>query len=193
MKNAIIKISIAVICLLPFCRTEAFCQEAAKAQPAGELAEWKTVKSDNFTVYYRPDVDLERIESSLRKRTYYLGGAAGKDAGVEERVARRLDLLLKRAKELLGMYWKLPHFDIRIFKDRDELSGEYTKIFGARQEYKSFYVHKYKTIYTSEEDISDSVMVHEMGHAVIDHYFAVVPPPKVSEILASYVDMHLED
>jgi len=194
MKNTIIKISIAVACLLPLCPADVFCQEAAKAEAPAEPSGWRMMKSDNFTVYYRPDVDLENIEQNLRKRTYYLGGpVSGADAAIEEKIARRLDLLLKRAKEILGMYWKLPRINIRIFKDRNELGDEYVRIFGARQEYKSFYVHKYETIYSSEEDISDSVIAHEMGHAIIDHYFAVVPPPKVSELLATYVDMHLED
>ncbi|MCX5666928.1 MAG: hypothetical protein NTY34_01245, partial [Candidatus Omnitrophica bacterium] len=66
-------------------------------------------------------------------------------------------------------------------------------IFKTRESYKSFYVHAYRTIYTSEESISDSVMVHEMAHAVIDNYFSVVPPAKVAEVLASYVDLHLEE
>ena len=64
---------------------------------------------------------------------------------------------------------------------------------GARQRYQAFYIYQYMTIYTSEESISDSVMSHEMAHAVIDSYFSANPPPKVAEILATYVDVHLEE
>ena len=42
------------------------------------------------------------------------------------------------------------------------------------------------------QDISDSVMAHEMAHAVIDNYFNVIPPEKTAELLATYVDSHLE-
>jgi Zn-dependent peptidase ImmA (M78 family) len=37
------------------------------------------------------------------------------------------------------------------------------------------------------------VIAHELGHAVCDHYFLVIPPEKVREMLASYVDAHLEE
>jgi predicted Zn-dependent protease len=47
------------------------------------------------------------------------------------------------------------------------------------------------TIYTSEQDISDSVIAHEIGHAVVDHFFTVKPPEKIGEMLAQYVDVHL--
>jgi Zn-dependent peptidase ImmA (M78 family) len=82
---------------------------------------------------------------------------------------------------------------IKIFRDREELNNEYYKIFMQRADLKSFYIHKYRTIYTCETDISDSVIAHELGHAVCDHYFLVIPPEKVREMLASYVDAHLEE
>ena len=198
MKKVMIKILVAVICLLSLCAAPAFCQEAqgtTQGTTQGTKPDtWKTIESSNFTVYYRPEVNLEAVERSLRRRTTYFGrGTLAEDATAEKRVAYWFELLLNRAKEILGMYWKAPKISVKIFKDRDELSGEYVKIFGDRQDYKSFYVYKYNTIYTSGEDISDSVVSHEIAHAIIDHYFAVVPPKQVSEILASYVDMHLED
>ena len=81
---------------------------------------------------------------------------------------------------------------IKIFRNREELSQEYTRLFGATQRYKSFYIHSLETIYTSMQDISDSVIAHEMAHAVIDNYFQVIPPEKTAELLATYVDSHLE-
>jgi STE24 endopeptidase len=43
--------------------------------------------------------------------------------------------------------------------------------------------------FTSDE--VEVVIAHEMGHAAIDHYFAIKPPEKIAEMLAQYVDMHL--
>ena len=82
---------------------------------------------------------------------------------------------------------------VKIFKDRAELNDEYYRIFGERGNLISFYAYKFNTIYTTEDDISDSVMAHEIGHAIVDHYFVVRPPEKIKEILSQYVDMHLED
>lgn len=192
MKNSLViaMCLAAAVCLFSLGVAPGFC---ADTPGLGADPDWLMTESKDFRIYYRDGVNLAAVERSLRRRTSYLGGAQSEDATVEERVGRRLDLLLGRAKDILGMHWNVPKLNIRIFNDRSELSDEYVKIFGTREEYKSFYVHKYETIYTSAEDISDSIVAHEMGHAIVDHYFAVVPPPKVSEVIASYVDMHLEN
>ncbi len=67
------------------------------------------------------------------------------------------------------------------------------RLLGSVQRYKSFYIHGYATIYTSMQDISDSVISHEMAHAVMDNYFKVMPPERAAEFLATYVDSHLEE
>ena len=36
-----------------------------------------------------------------------------------------------------------------------------------------------------------STLAHEMGHAVIDHYFVIRPPSKVAEMLCEYVDKEI--
>ena len=179
---------------------EAMNQEMASNDPAsaGEdagvpIPRFATIESRHFTVYYRPGADLDRMARRLKKKMSYFGtsGAYGGTAG--ENIAGRMDALLARAKEVLDMYPKMPRLNIRIFGTREELGGEYRKIFGETKNHRSFYIHKQKTIYTSEADISDSVIAHEMAHAIIDHYFAVIPSGKASEVLASYVDLHLGD
>jgi len=104
-----------------------------------------------------------------------------------------MDLLFERAKEILDMHPRIKKIKVRIFKNRKELNKEYRRIFKENKSLISFYIYKYNTIYTTESDISDSVIAHEMGHAIVDHYFAVRPPEKVRELLAQYVDLHLED
>lgn len=156
--------------------------------------EWEAIESNYFTVYYRPGTNLERIERRLSRRTSYFGhGEISDDAAIGDKIGYKLDVLFRRVKEILDMFPNIPKLKIKIFNTREELNEEYFKIFKTRENFKSFYIYKYNTIYTSEEDISDSVIAHEMGHAIVDHYFAIIPPGKVAEVLASYVDMHLED
>lgn len=157
--------------------------------------DWKTLKSDYFTVYYRPGADLKKISGRLSGRSFFIGGKRDPDSigTPAEKVARRLDILLRRAEDILGMYPRNLNIKIKIFKTQDELDDEHDKIFGKKERYKSFYVYKHDTIYTTERNMSDSIISHEMGHAIVDHYFVVRPPEKVREILASYVDVHLED
>lgn len=54
-------------------------------------------------------------------------------------------------------------------------------------------MHGFNTIYSSMQDVSDSNISHEMAHAVIDDYFKVAPPEKTAELLAVYVDSHLDE
>lgn len=156
--------------------------------------EWETIESNYFTVYYRPGTSLERIERRLSRRTSYFGhGGISDDAAIEDKIGYKMDVLFRRVKEILDMFPNIPKLKIKIFNTREELNEEYFKIFRTKEDFKSFYIYKYNTIYASEEDISDSVIAHEMGHAIVDHYFAIIPPGKIAEVLASYVNTHLED
>ena len=163
---------------------------ASDAQPG-----WTAIESGYFTIYTSPDAGLRRIDKRITKRAFYFGQetmSGGNPIG--EKIAYRMDYLFKRACDMLGIYPKGKKIKIKIAGSRDELQKIYSGIFGKEaDDIKSFYIHKHCCIYTSEEDITDSVLVHEMAHAIIDNYFAVVPPPEMGEILASYVDMHLDD
>jgi len=166
------------------------------AEPAGEARDdWFVIKSGSFTVYCGRNVDLEDVADKLGRRGLFVSGVYDPNpAGAPgEKIAYRLSRILKRVKDILDMYPDVGGLKIRIFKDRDELSAEYSRIFNTPADYKAFYVNQHETIYISEEDISDSVIAHEMGHAVVDHYFSVIPPERVRELLASYVDLHLAE
>ena len=176
-------------------RTDAGIAAGAAESQTAPKAEWQSVEGRYFTVYYRPEANLRSIERKLKKRGYYTTWGRTLDDALnpEEKIAARMDMLLEKVKAILDMYPRTSKIAVRIFADREELNGEYLKIFKKSEDYRSFYVNKYKTIYTSEDDISDSVMAHEMGHAVVDHYFSIIPPAKISEVLASYVDVHLDE
>lgn len=165
-----------------------------EARPQVVVEEWSVIESGYFTIYYRPDANLKTIAKRLKKR-FYVDKLAHSNPSREpsKRIAGRLDSLFRRAKEILGMYPRQIHASIKIFKNRKELEEEYYRLFNERKSLKSFYVYRYNTIYTDEKDISDSVIAHEMGHLIVDHYFSVRPPEKVRELLSSYVDMHLDE
>lgn len=196
------------IYLFTLCRMPVFCErsdmsQAAKASGSAEKSavvevdgNWVTIKSNFFEICYDKEVDLQAVTRKLGKRGLFLGGtySPAPTGTPQERLAYMMDRLLRRAKEVLDMYPDIsPTVKIKIFKTREEADTEYFRMFGARVNYKSYFIYELETIYTSEEDISDSVIAHEMGHMIIDHYFSIVPPSKVAELLAQYVDKHLED
>lgn len=182
-----------------FCQHENLMSDANIANDAeaekdnGE--KWFIIKSTSFTIYCKHAVNLSTIERRLGRRGLFISGVYGPNpvTAPPQKVAYRMDMLLKRVKAVLDMYPSNMNLKIKIFDARNDLNEEYFRLYGSRPDYKSFYVHDDETIYTSEQDMSDSVIAHEMGHAVIDHYFSVRPPKKISEVLASYVDKHLED
>ena len=156
--------------------------------------DWSSMEGNFFVLYYEPAANLEDIKRELTKRPLYFDQAARYgEVTTSREICYRLDKLYNRVQDVLGMHPKIPKINIVIFKDRDELNDEFAKIFGKNGDFRSFYVYKHNTICTSESDIEDSVIIHEMAHAIIDHYFSVIPPETVGEILASYVDLHLEE
>lgn len=166
----------------------------AESGPDGK-EKWFVIKSTNFKIYCAQDTDISGIARRLERRGLFVSGVYGPNpaSAPSEKIAYRMDMILKRAKEILDMYPQNMNLNIKIYSDRRQLDNEYYRIFRRDVDYISFYIHQYETIYTSEEDLSDSVIAHEMGHAIIDHYFSAIPPPKVAELLAQYVDKHLED
>jgi len=167
---------------------------AQGGEPVVDNAVWVFTTSNYFIIYYHPDADLEKIKKELDRRPLYFDQAARYgDVSTLGEICYRLDKLFNRVRETLDVYPKAPKTKIMICKDRPELNEEYFKLIGKRGDVKAFYVHKLNTIYASEDDMEDSVMIHEMAHAVIDHYFPVMMPERAREILASYVDAHLEE
>lgn len=172
--------------------------EEAPAGVVNDEPEWAVLETGYLTVYYIPGADLNGIESNLKRRvTYFDSDIPSDNAPGEEKIRYQLDAIFRHAQAILDMRPANIHINIKIFRTRMNVGEEYIKIFGSvmpdMENLKAFYVNKYNTIYTSEEDISDSVIAHEMGHAIVDHYFAVIPPEKVRELLASYVDLHLAE
>lgn len=182
-------------CMAPrvFCETT----DNENIQPSTQVSNhWLTMETRYFTIQYEDSVNLNTVASRLNSRGLFSSGffssSETSSAAPEDKVAQRADRLLKHVEEMLDMYPPNLKLTIKIFKDEDSLVEAYFRMMGTRQRYQAFYIHQCQTIYTSEYGISDSVVSHEMAHAVIDNYFSANPPPKVAEILATYVDAHLE-
>ncbi|MEI8012873.1 MAG: hypothetical protein WCI27_10430 [Candidatus Omnitrophota bacterium] len=155
------------------------------------------IKGDTVYLYYPPGANLRKIEARLRSR--YLPLAAqyrdlfiNKEYSLESRLSARLQFLLMRVEDILGMKPMIARINIEVLPSRKELQAKCFDLTQVHQDYKAFYAHDRRMIFSSEQDIIDSIIAHELGHAVIDHYFMVPPPTKVAELLATYVDEHLE-
>lgn len=168
---------------------------AATQEPSTEG--WISIKGDSVTFWYLPGANLRKLEARLRMRDVpmnqeYRMLLSNRSLSMEDRLKARIEIILLRVKDILGMDPKDFHIKIRVFKTRQEMNDAYALMFNDSVNFRSFYMHYFKSVYTNEQDFVDSVMAHELGHAVIDHYFSVPPPTKMAELMAIYVDSHLE-
>lgn len=159
---------------------------------------WISIQGDSITVWYLPSANIRKLEARLRERDVpmhqeYRMLLSNRSLSMEDRLKARIEIILLRVEDILGMDPKNLHVKIRIFKTRHEMNDAYAWMFDQQANFKSFYMHYFRSIYTNEQDFLDSVMAHELGHAVIDHYFSLPPPSRMAELMATYVDAHLEE
>lgn len=149
------------------------------------------------TVFYEKGVNLETVNRRISFRFSDLYNPARfTEEGtllIEDILSGKFDAIFNRVEEILDMYPSRIHVAINIYKTRDGLDSAYEEIFNEANTAPSFYIYKTNTIYTTERAISANILAHEMAHCIIDHYFVVLPPRKIQEMLAAYADMHLND
>lgn len=152
---------------------------------------WRSFDTGYFKVSVDGEVDLRAVESQLSQRFDLLNPKTRQNAGIEDKVGELLDGICNRAMAILDMHPKMRRIEIRIFKSRSDLNYAYRSLTGSSGNIKAFHVNDCAMIYTCEDDMTDSVMAHEIAHAVVDSQYNGIPPTKVGEMMASYVDMHL--
>lgn len=176
-------------------------QAVTLAEDAGELADegWRIIESKYCTILYHPDVDIEKVNNRISIRFYDISLDKSryslKKRSVEEQLAEKFDRIFQKVERILDMFPRKIRLTVKIYRNQAQLDNAYAQTFGYAdgKERISYYVHKYTTVYTTQQAISHKVIAHEMGHAVINHYFLIIPPEKIKELLAQYVEIHLED
>lgn len=160
--------------------------------------DWVVINSSYADIYVQAGVD---VKNAVRKISVDFAryDPVEKEIFLErgisdtEQLANKIDILVRKAKNILDMHPEGFKVNIKIYNNQDELNAVYKGIFEEEANHKAFYIHKFKTVYISINNLSESVLVHEIGHSIIDSYFTVPPPQKIRELLACYVDLHLED
>ncbi len=149
------------------------------------------------TIYIRGNVDLKLVDKNLNtsriQSIYFTDYARIESGSLIERISAKFDLLVLRTQEILDMYPDDFHVNIVIYEHDDSLAERYQEIKGERIDLYSFYYYNNNTIYTSQCRLTANVMAHEIGHAVCNNYFVILPPAKIRELLSQYVDVHLKD
>ncbi|KPK41656.1 MAG: hypothetical protein AMJ78_04905 [Omnitrophica WOR_2 bacterium SM23_29] len=181
-----------IFCLLPV--LSAYAQATNAQLP--EEQEWLITKSYFCTIYFRYDVNIKtvnkkidtyRVDYGLTTKPPRLGEEA------KDIIAYKFDLIFLKVQELLDMRPKDISLNAKIYRDKNDLDKVYMEIFDEENKFIAFYIFKLNTLFANEKDISANVLAHEIAHCIIDHYFSVIPPEKIAEMLAQYADLHLRD
>jgi hypothetical protein len=146
-----------------------------------------------ITVYYSPQLDPLSLAGQLdigAGEKVLAGGNPSSGQGFG--LAEALDTLFTRVCGILDMQLYSYQGSIKICANQSQLAGIYRRLFDRDLgEVKSFYVYELNTIYTSAESFRRGIIGHEIGHAIMSHYFVVQPPVKIQEVLAGYVEYQL--
>jgi hypothetical protein len=171
-----------------------FCGTALAVED-GFVAAQK-IESKYFDIYCAPQVDLSRLSQELN-----IGASdrilSGRDAqrpySSEAQLSEEIDTLFARVCDVLDMQLYSFHGTIKVCRDYVQLNQIYRNFFGKELGTRSFYVYNNNTVYTSMDNFRLGIVAHEVAHAVISHYFVVLPSVKVQEVLAGYVEYQLRN
>jgi len=158
--------------------------------------DWMSVKSLYCTIFFKDGVDLKAVEKKIDtyKIDYGLTEKPPRSGDeVKDEIAYKFDLIFFKVQEILDMRPKDLGMNVRIYRGQDDLDRVYVEIFDRDNKFIAYYVFKINTLFASQEKVSANVLAHEIAHCVIDHYFSVVPPTKVAEMIAQYADVHIRD
>lgn len=153
--------------------------------------DYDRTKTGFFDLCIERGVDLNLVQMRLNRRFIFVDtmGYTGDDT--RKKISRRLDAICIRAMQILDMKPVLNRPAIIIFSSREQLNDVFRRLTGREKRVRAFYSHDCSTIYTSQENISDSVIAHEIAHAIVDTHYKGIPPQQIGDTLASYVDLHL--
>ncbi|MBN1103031.1 MAG: hypothetical protein JXL84_06425 [Deltaproteobacteria bacterium] len=159
---------------------------------AAAFAEEGTYNSRFASIHYQ---DASLLDSLARKiqpsaltlslNRIFMGGTKPSPSA---KAGRCVDHLFQRVQVILEMPKPELKVHLRLYRNQDELSDAFSAITGRPTEIPAFYWTQTNTIYLNLARITPGILAHEMGHAVIAHYFIVSPPEKIAELLCQYVD-----
>ncbi len=158
----------------------------------------RTIEGRHFTIYYAPELELSSLVQKLNVRPsseLMAGSSSGKGFSFETELADMLDTLFTQVCDILDMQLYSFKGNFKICRDSNHLNYIYHQIFNndPNNTTRSFYSFVNNTVYTSPENFRVGIVGHEIGHAIISHYFVVLPSVKVQEVLACYVEYQLRN
>ncbi len=154
----------------------------------------KEATSRYFTLIYTSQHQLIEfndkigLESKVRAHRDQKKGVT-----LEDEVILKLDTIMEKAEIALDMFPDGLHVRVILLETADILTQEFNVKYGKNVEYIAYYSPAEDTIYLAVSEASLTVIVHEIGHAIVERYFEVRPPYKIHELLAQFVEKQIKN
>lgn len=172
------------------------------ADEAVHAQTWQTFdKSKYLIIKYQKPEDLQQFDRQIK----YSGGSksgfsgflfnssrsSGSRENFEQRLADKLDSLFEKVQLILDMR-KPIKVTVQLYPDEASLHEAYFLVYRKKGDLRAWYVFEYNTIFLNVQDMFEGMLAHECAHAIVDNFFDARPPRATAEILARYVDAHLD-
>jgi len=112
---------------------------------------------------------------------------------VEDEVLAKIDTIIEKAEVILDMFPNNMQITIVLLPGSRDVSRVFKQKYGKNVNHIAYYSLSEDTIYISVNDARLRVLAHEVGHAVVDHYFKVRPPYNIHELMAQFTEKHITD
>ena len=148
----------------------------------------RRIESQHFTIYYAASLDSDELSGRLNIQHLdkIISGSS-----YENNLGGMIDTLFSQVCDILDMQLYSFHGNIKICRDVEQVASVYQNLFDARLNNHSFYVFDSNTVYVCADYFKREILGHEIGHAIISHYFVVLPSVKIQEVLATFVEYQL--
>ncbi len=152
----------------------------------------RRVESRYCTLWINSEIDIKSVSRKINVRGISRLKLP-KGTSPETELAAKCDILFERAEEILDMYPPGIHVTLKVTASHDTITQAHEAQYAAGTDAVAIYLVESNTIYAWAKEISESVLIHEMAHCVLDHYFQVRPPRKIEELLAMHVDAQMRE
>jgi len=165
-------------------------------QASAVAGQWSSLKTKYLTVMYENEKDLKTFDQNIDFSSgsggfsSFFNSGKSSGTGFEKKLTAKLDSLIEKVQLILDMR-KPIKITVRIYPDKTALHGAYFNIYKKKKELRAWYIFEYNTIYVNARDLTAGMLAHESAHAIVDNFLAARPPRATAEILARYVDSHL--
>ncbi len=160
------------------------------------LKPWQILQTQYTVIKFKSDDDLARFHKSINFSPSEMAGRAGTNPEIAaedaDSIAKKVDAVFERVQEILDMKKRFNPVNIHLYSNTDGLKKAYESLYSDECRLRAWYRFSNNTVYLNVRDVHEGMLAHELAHAIIDHFLAVRPPPQTAEILARYVDAHLE-